>query len=144
MVPTSPGLTVVVMTRDLRRRYPGSIEAVLGAFVAGVVHCRVPTARGARPSRIGHALPVPFATAGLRVDLGLLGQDDRIAGRGRGGGGDRRQVRRRAVGAKLAGQSNRAPPLGCRAQCPQAEIVIASVGLSLGVFTETAYGTTFP
>ena len=45
------------------------------------------------------------------------------------------------VGAKLAGQSNRAATaLGAGlTACGALEIVIASVGLSLGVFTETAY-----
>lgn len=123
------------------------IEAVLGAFVAGVVLHR---SRFQQPEVLHHIesltttflAPVFFATAGLRVDLGLLGEDDalvwaavvvavaivfKFAGA--------------FVGARLAGQSNRAATaLGAGLNARGAlEIVIASVGLSLGVFNETAY-----
>ena len=75
------------------------IEAVLGAFVAGVVLNR---SRFQQPEVIHHIegltmgflAPVFFATAGLRVDLGLLGEGGRAGlGRGRHRGGDRGQVR---------------------------------------------------
>ncbi|MEO0495521.1 MAG: cation:proton antiporter, partial [Actinomycetota bacterium] len=86
--------------------------------------------------------PVFFATAGLRVDLSLLGQDNALAWAG--------VVVMVAIvakfvgafiGARLAGQTNRAATaLGAGLNARGAlEIVIASVGLSLGVFTETAY-----
>jgi len=83
-----------------------------------------------------------FATADLRVDLSLLGQDDALTWAG--------AVVAVAIvakfvgafiGARLAGQSTRAATaLGAGLNARGAlEIVIASVGLSLGVFTETAY-----
>jgi len=142
-------MTVVVMTMlifGVATQALG-IEAVLGAFVAGVVLHR---SRFQQREVLDHLesitntflAPVFFATAGLRVDLGLLGQDDAIAWAG--------VVVAVAVvakfvgafvGAKLAGQSNRAAAaLGAGLNARGAlEIVIASVGLSLGVFTETAY-----
>jgi Kef-type K+ transport system membrane component KefB/nucleotide-binding universal stress UspA family protein len=142
-------MTVVVMTMlifGVATQALG-IEAVLGAFVAGVVLHR---SRFQQREVLDHLesitntflAPVFFATAGLRVDLGLLGQDDAIAWAG--------VVVAVAivakfvgafVGAKLAGQSNRAATaLGAGLNARGAlEIVIASVGLSLGVFTETAY-----
>lgn len=122
------------------------IEAVLGAFVAGVVLHR---SRFGQPEVVHHIeslttsllAPVFFATAGMRVDLGLLdGEALRWLG----------IVLAVAIGAKfagafvgarLAGQSNRAASaLGAGLNARGAlEIVIASVGLSLGVFSETAY-----
>ena len=123
------------------------IEAVLGAFVAGVVLHR---SRFQQPEVLHHVeslttsflAPVFFATAGLRVDLGLLGEGDALAWAG--------VVVAVAVvakfagaflGARLAGQSTRAAAaLGAGLNARGAlEIVIASVGLSLGVFSETAY-----
>ncbi len=123
------------------------IEAVLGAFVAGVVLHR---SRFQQPDVLGHLesltstflAPVFFATAGLRVDLALLGEGDTLAWAGllvavaivaKFAGA--------YLGARLAGQSSRAAAaLGAGLNARGAlEIVIASVGLSLGVFTETAY-----
>jgi Kef-type K+ transport system membrane component KefB/nucleotide-binding universal stress UspA family protein len=123
------------------------IEAVLGAFVAGVVLHR---SRFQQPEVLDHIesltttflAPVFFATAGLRVDLGLLGEGDALWWAGvvvlvaivaKFAGA--------FVGARLAGQSNRAAvALGAGLNARGAlEIVIASVGLSLGVFNETAY-----
>jgi len=123
------------------------IEAVLGAFVAGVVLHR---SRFQQPEVLHHVesltttflAPVFFATAGLRVDLGLLGEGDALLWAGvvvvvaivaKFAGA--------FVGARLAGQSNRAATaLGAGLNARGAlEIVIASVGLSLGVFNETAY-----
>ena len=109
-------MTVVVMTMLIYgvATQALGIEAVLGAFVAGVVLHR---SRFQQREVLDHLesvtntflAPVFFATAGLRVDLGLLGQDDAIAWAG--------VVVAVAivakfvgafVGAKLAGQSNRA------------------------------------
>ena len=123
------------------------IEAVLGAFVAGVELHR---SRFQQREVLSHLesitdtflAPVFFATAGLRVDLSLLGQDDALTWAG--------AVVAVAIvakfvgafiGARLAGQSTRAATaLGAGLNARGAlEIVIASVGLSLGVFTETAY-----
>ena len=123
------------------------IEAVLGAFVAGVILHR---SRFQQEEVVHHIesltnaflAPVFFATAGLRVDLTLLGEGDAltwtlvvigvaIIAKFVGA----------FVGARLAGQSARAATaLGAGLNARGAlEIVIASVGLSLGVFSETAY-----
>ncbi|MYE57885.1 MAG: hypothetical protein F4X30_12525 [Acidimicrobiaceae bacterium] len=123
------------------------IEAVLGAFVAGVVLNR---SRFQQHEVVHHIesltnaflAPVFFAMAGLRVDLALLGEGDALAWAGvvmvvaivaKFAGA--------FVGARLAGQSQRAAvALGAGLNARGAlEIVIASVGLSLGVFSETAY-----
>lgn len=123
------------------------IEAVLGAFVAGVVLHR---SRFQQPEVVHHIeslthsflAPVFFATAGLRVDLTLLASSSAL--------GWTLLVVGVAVaakflgafaGARLAGQSPRAATaLGAGLNARGAlEIVIASVGLSLGVFSETAY-----
>ena len=123
------------------------IEAVLGAFVAGVVLNR---SRFQQHEVVHHIesltnaflAPVFFAMAGLRVDLALLGEADALAWAGvvmvvaivaKFAGA--------FVGARLAGQSQRAAvALGAGLNARGAlEIVIASVGLSLGVFSETAY-----
>lgn len=145
----SGAMTVVVLTMlvyGVATQALG-IEAVLGAFVAGVVLHR---SRFQQPEVLEHLesvtntflAPVFFATAGLRVDLGLLGEGDAlqwtvvvvavaIVAKFAGA----------FVGAKLAGQSTRAATaLGAGLNARGAlEIVIASVGLSLGVFNETAY-----
>ncbi|MEM9465048.1 MAG: cation:proton antiporter [Actinomycetota bacterium] len=148
--PNIPGaMTVVIFTMlvyGVATQALG-IEAVLGAFVAGVVLHR---SRFQQKEVLSHLesitdtflAPVFFATAGLRVDLSLLGQDDALAWAG--------VVVVVAVvakfvgafiGARLAGQSARAATaLGAGLNARGAlEIVIASVGLSLGVFTDTAY-----
>ncbi len=123
------------------------IEAVLGAFVAGVVLNR---SRFQQHEVVQHIesltnaflAPVFFAMAGLRMDLGLLGDSEALIWAG--------AVMVVAivakfagafVGARLAGQSRRAASaLGAGLNARGAlEIVIASVGLSLGVFSETAY-----
>ena len=122
------------------------IEAVLGAFVAGVVLHR---SRFQQHDVLHHIesltgtflAPIFFATAGLRVDLGLLKGEAlawalvviavAIVAKFVGA----------YIGGRLAGQSSRAAAaLGAGLNARGAlEIVIASVGLSLGVFTETAY-----
>ena len=123
------------------------IEAVLGAFVAGVVLHR---SRFQQPEVLHHIesltttflAPVFFATAGLRVDLGLLGEGDALLWAGVVlGVAIVAKFAGAFVGARLAGQSNRAAAaLGAGLNARGTlEIVIASVGLSLGVFNETAY-----
>ena len=123
------------------------IEAVLGAFVAGVILHR---SRFQQPDVVHHVesltnaflAPIFFATAGLRLDLSLLAETEALAWAGiviavaivaKFAGA--------FVGARLAGQSRRAATaLGAGLNARGAlEIVIASVGLSLGVFSETAY-----
>ena len=123
------------------------IEAVLGAFVAGVVLNRSRFQQHEVEHHIesltnAFLAPVFFAMAGLRVDLTLLGEGEALAWAG--------AVMVVAivakfagafVGARMAGQSQRAAiALGAGLNARGAlEIVIASVGLSLGVFSETAY-----
>ena len=123
------------------------IEAVLGAFVAGVVLNRSRFQQHEVEHHIesltnAFLAPVFFAMAGLRVDLSLLGEGEALAWAG--------AVMAVAivakfagafVGARMAGQSQRAAvALGAGLNARGAlEIVIASVGLSLGVFSETAY-----
>ena len=123
------------------------IEAVLGAFVAGVVLNRSRFQQHEVEHHIesltnAFLAPVFFAMAGLRVDLTLLGE-----GRALVWAGAVMAVAIVAkfagafVGARMAGQSQRAAiALGAGLNARGAlEIVIASVGLSLGVFSETAY-----
>ncbi|MFQ5558576.1 MAG: cation:proton antiporter, partial [Acidimicrobiales bacterium] len=123
------------------------IEAVLGAFVAGVVLHR---SRFQQQEVVHHVesltstflAPVFFATAGLRVDLGLLAQGDALAWAAVViGVAIVAKFAGAYIGARLAGQSVRAATaLGAGLNARGAlEIVIASVGLSLGVFSETAY-----
>ena len=123
------------------------VEAVLGAFVAGVILAR---------SRFGdHALikpletmtaavfaPVFFATAGLRVDLGLLADAETFIWAG--------LVLLAAslskfigsiIGAKLSllpVREGAALGVGLNAR-GALEIVIATVGLSLGVLNDRSY-----
>ncbi|MDP9389178.1 MAG: cation:proton antiporter [Actinomycetota bacterium] len=123
------------------------VEAVLGAFVAGLVLGRSKF----QDSRVlGHLeaatasvfAPLFFATAGLRVDLALLGRADvlvwavavlAIASVGK------------LLGAWIGGWMARVPAkerlaLGVGLNARGAlEIVIATVGLSLGVLNQRAY-----
>ncbi|WP_420637537.1 cation:proton antiporter [Candidatus Poriferisocius sp.] len=123
------------------------VEAVLGAFVAGVVLNR---SRFQHEEVIGHLegltgalfAPVFFATAGLQVDLRLLNDAEAlwwalvlllvgIVFKFAGAYG----------GARLAGRTHRAGlALGAGLNARGAlEIVIATVGLGVGVFSPTAF-----
>ena len=123
------------------------VEAVLGAFVAGVVLHR---SRFQHEEVIHHLegltgalfAPVFFATAGLQVDLRLLNDSEAlwwalvlllvaIVFKFAGAYG----------GARLAGRTHRAGlALGAGLNARGAlEIVIATVGLSAGVFSPTAF-----
>ncbi len=146
-LPGALGVAVVTMLVFGVATQALGIEAVLGAFVAGVVLNR---SRFQQHEVVHHIesltnsflAPVFFATAGLRVDLSLLADSEALAWAGvvmvvaiaaKFAGA--------YVGARLAGQSQRAAvALGSGLNARGAlEIVIASVGLSLGVFSETAY-----
>jgi Kef-type K+ transport system membrane component KefB/nucleotide-binding universal stress UspA family protein len=122
-------------------------EAVLGAFVAGIVVARSkfhqPEARETL-ERItaGVFAPIFFATAGLRVDLGLLADPEvlfwAVVVIGAASA-------TKFVGAYLGAQVAGLPPregvlLGIGLN-PRGtlEIVIATVGLSLGVFNQASY-----
>jgi len=123
------------------------IEAVLGAFLAGVILHR---SRFQQHEVVHHIewltnsflAPVFFVVAGMRVDLALITEGDAlwwavavfavaIATKFAGA----------FAGARLAGQSPRAAAaLGAGLNARGTlEIVIASVGLSTGVFSDTAY-----
>ena len=123
------------------------VEAVLGAFVAGVVLNR---SRFQHEDVLGHLegltgalfAPVFFATAGLQVDLRLLNDAEAfwwgcvilvvsIVFKFVGAYG----------GARLAGRTHRASlALGAGLNARGAlEIVIATVGLTVGVFSPTAF-----
>ncbi len=123
------------------------IEAVLGAFLAGVILHR---SRFQQQEVVHHIewltnsflAPVFFVVAGMRVDLALITEGDALWWAG--------AVFAVAIvakfagafaGARLAGQSPRAAAaLGAGLNARGTlEIVIASVGLSTGVFSDTAY-----
>ncbi|NNE73696.1 MAG: universal stress protein [Acidimicrobiales bacterium] len=123
------------------------VEAVLGAFVAGVILAR---------SRFGdHGLiqpletmtaavfaPVFFATAGLRVDLGLLADMETLAwGAIVLGAASISKFVGSILGARLSLLPTReGAALGVGLNARGAlEIVIATVGLSLGVLNERSY-----
>lgn len=123
------------------------VEAVLGAFVGGIVLGRSKYMDSRVPAHVETATltvfaPLFFATAGLRVDLGLLAHTDVlvwagivlvVASAGKFGGA--------YVGARLA----RLPrgeglALGVGLNARGAlEVVIATVGLSLGVLNDRMY-----
>ncbi len=123
------------------------VEAVLGAFVAGILLGRSRFQHDGVLTRI-EALttalfaPLFFATAGLRVDLGLLG-DPTVLGWGlvvivvasvaKFAGS--------FAGARLAGLSRReGAALGAGLNARGAmEVVIATVGLGLGILNDAAY-----
>ena len=123
------------------------VEGVLGAFIAGIVLGR---SRFQQEAVFGHIetitaaflAPVFFATAGLRVDLGLLVENDAV-----GWAALLVSVAIVAkfvgayVGARWARLSRReGVALGAGLNARGAlEIVIATVGLSLGVLNDTAY-----
>lgn len=160
---------VDALLRDLRRRQVGltgyataifaialafgvgtqliGAEAVLGAFVAGIVINRSRfDQREVRQSlevmTTGIFAPIFFATAGLRVDLGLLADTEilrwtvaiivaaslaKLVGS--------------YIGSRLASLHPREGVLLGLGLNPRGtlEIVIATVGLSLGVFNEASY-----
>ncbi len=146
-LPGALGIAVVAMLSFGVATQALGIEAVLGAFVAGVVLNRSRFQQHEVAEHIesltnAFLAPVFFATAGLRVDLSLLADAETL-----GWAGVVMAVAIVAkfagafIGARLAGQSQRAAvALGAGLNARGAlEIVIASVGLSLGVFNETAY-----
>jgi Kef-type K+ transport system membrane component KefB/nucleotide-binding universal stress UspA family protein len=123
------------------------VESVLGAFVAGIVLARSRYQDSRLMERVETMTnavfaPVFFATAGLRVDLGLLGRADvllftavviAVASLGKLAGG--------YLGARLAGlprQEGFALGVGLNAR-GALEIVVATVGLGLGVLNTRMY-----
>ena len=139
-------LLIVALAAGAATQWLG-VEAVLGAFVAGVLvgRSRLRDHRLIEPIEVltTHLFaPVFFATAGLRVDLGLL-EDPQVllwavivlavASVAKFAGS--------MAGAKLTGLSAReGAALGVGLNARGAlEIVIAAVGLSLGVLNGASY-----
>ncbi|MGI9016081.1 MAG: cation:proton antiporter [Euzebya sp.] len=141
------GASVIVIIAAGALTQALGVEAVLGAFVAGIVLSRSPL--GGRQiekplSQMADQIlaPVFFATAGLRVDLFAIIRPPllywtvaiiavAITGKVVGGW----------LGARLGGFDNRdslAVGIGLNAR-GALEIVVASVGLSLGVLSGEAY-----
>jgi Kef-type K+ transport system membrane component KefB len=123
------------------------LEAVFGAFIAGIVLGRSrfhDTEVFSQLDGVTRAFfaPLFFATAGLRVDLGLLGEPEvlawgiavvAIATASKAGGA--------YLGSRLAGLPRReglALGVGLNAR-GAVEIVVATVGLSLGVLNAHSY-----
>jgi Kef-type K+ transport system membrane component KefB/nucleotide-binding universal stress UspA family protein len=122
-------------------------EAVLGAFVAGIVVARSkfhqPEARETL-ERItaGVFAPIFFATAGLRVDLGLLADPEVLFWAVVViGAASATKFIGAYLGAQVAGLPRREGVLLGIGLNPRGtlEIVIATVGLSLGVFNQASY-----
>ena len=123
------------------------VEAVLGAFVAGVLFSRSPSKDDHAMHRLEYITgaflaPVFFATAGLQVDLGLLADGEvlfwaliviAVASLSKFFGA--------VIGGRIVGLANRegaALGIGLNAR-GALEIVIATVGLSLEVLNQTSY-----
>ena len=123
------------------------VEAVLGAFVGGILIGRSKYGdekmlHSLETMTIGFFAPIFFATAGLRVDLAVLADPTvafwtvvvvLVASLAKFGGS--------YVGARLARLSNRestALSVGLNAR-GALEIVIATLGLSLGVLNDESY-----
>jgi Kef-type K+ transport system membrane component KefB/nucleotide-binding universal stress UspA family protein len=123
------------------------VEAVLGAFIAGILLGRSRYARHEVEEQletvtVAFLAPIFFATAGLRVDLSLLGDPEiafwavvvlAIASISKFAGA--------MIGARLSGLATReGMALGTALNARGAlEIVIATVGLSLGVLNDASY-----
>jgi len=120
-------------------------DAVLGAFVAGIVLGRsrfMPAGVKERLESITMAVlaPVFFATAGLRIDLSVLGNVTTLLWTAVVlGVAMLTKLAGAFAGSRLAGLERReALALGIGLNCRGAvEVVIATVGLSLGVLSAT-------
>ncbi len=123
------------------------LEAVFGAFIAGIVLGRsryydAEVSNHLQSAAIGFFAPLFFATAGLRVDLGLLAEPGIVfwgvvvivvATASKFAGA--------LLGSRFAGLVTReglALAVGLNAR-GAVEIVLATVGLSLGVLNERSY-----
>jgi Kef-type K+ transport system membrane component KefB len=139
-------LVVFALTLGAATQWLG-VEAVLGAFIAGIVLRRttVPqddVVEGLEMATVGFFAPIFFATAGLRADLATLFDGEvatwalvvvavaalsKLIGAGIG-----------ALAAGMARQEALALGAGMNAR-GALEIVIATVGLTLGVLNDTSY-----
>ncbi len=140
------GVVILVLAAGALTQWIG-VEAVLGAFMAGVLlgRSRFREHRLLRSIELitdAFFAPVFFAVAGLRVDLGLLG-DPTVLGWGLVvvvAAAVSKYVGA-SVGARWAGLPRRegsAVGIGLNAR-GALEIVIASVGLALGVLNQASY-----
>ncbi len=123
------------------------VEAVLGAFVAGVILARSRFAdhdliRPVETMTAAIFAPVFFATAGLRVDLGLLGDTETLLWAGIVlAAASASKFLGSVLGARLSllpMREGAALGIGLNAR-GALEIVIATVGLSLGVLNDRSY-----
>ncbi|HVX18572.1 MAG TPA: cation:proton antiporter [Acidimicrobiales bacterium] len=144
---SSLGLAIVVMLACGAAAQALGLEAVLGAFIAGIVLGRSRFQREEVHGRIeamtsAFFAPVFFATAGLRVDLGLL-KDSTVLWWSLGilVVATLSKFLGSFIGAELAKLSRReAVALGAGLNARGAmEIVIATVGLGLGVLNQAAF-----
>lgn len=122
------------------------VEAVLGAFIAGIVLARSRYQQEDTRLAIEHVTgsffaPIFFATAGLRVDLGLL-QGSALAWTA---GAIAVAMVAKSLGAFLGGlagglpgRENLAVAVGLNAR-GTLEIVVATVALGLNIFTNVSY-----
>ncbi|WP_227353299.1 cation:proton antiporter domain-containing protein [Haladaptatus salinisoli] len=123
------------------------LEAVLGAFVVGILVGRVKRFdQAARHTfeviALGIFAPIFFATAGLRVDLtALLAPTAFLAGVAVLAVAIAGKFVGSFVGAKLAGMSNwEGIALGSGLNARGAlEIIVATIGISVGILTGTMY-----
>ena len=123
------------------------VEAVLGAFIAGVILARSRFAdheliRPLETMTAAIFAPIFFATAGLRVDLGLLGDSETLLWAGLVLlAASLSKFLGSLAGARLSAISIReGAALGVGLNARGAlEIVIATVGLSLGVLNDRSY-----
>ena len=134
-------LSFAVVTQWLR------VEALLGAFLAGVILSRSKFRADEPAERLevithSYLAPLFFATAGLRVDFGELGQENALAWAGL-----ILAVALAAkfvgayIGTRLAGRTHRSGmAMGAGLNARGAlEVVIATTGLSLGIFNPLSY-----
>lgn len=135
------GFGAAVVTQAL------GVEAVLGAFVAGIVMGRSRFVDERAPAQLGRVTsavfaPIFFATAGLRVDLGALAEPEVLAWAvGIVAVATFAKFAGAVVGARLAGLpllDGVALGAGLNAR-GALEIVVATIGLSLGVLSVEAY-----
>ncbi len=143
------GLTVVIMTALVFGVITQwlHVEAVLGAFIAGVVLARSrygdhDLIRPVETMTAAVFAPIFFATAGLRVDLGLLADRETLLWAGAVLiAASLSKFVGSVAGARMSGLATReGAALGVGLNARGAlEIVIATVGLSLGVLNDRSY-----
>lgn len=139
-------LVAITLIASVATQWLG-VEAVLGAFVAGILVGRSPyrdasLLESVETASVAFLAPIFFATAGLRVDLGLL-SDPTVALWGLVvlAVASLTKFVGSLLGGTIAGLPGReSTALGIALNARGAlEIVIASVGLTLGVLNQASY-----